>query len=414
MTTKLFRNLTLFTPVDKGHAPRGGEQGEIAAIPNAAILCENGAIARAGDEAGVLDGLDFRTVDQEIDLGGAPAVPGFVDPHTHMCFAERREREFELRLSGTPYLEILKQGGGILSSVRAIREADEDALYLATLDNVGRALRSGTTTVEIKSGYGLDVESEKKMLRVIGRVARETPLDVVPTFMGAHAVPAEHRANPAEYVRIVVNEMLPAIKEQGIAEFCDIFCEDGVFSVSQSREILNAARALGFGLKIHADEVTDLGGASLAGELRAASAEHLLAASDEGLAAMAAAGTIAVLLPATAYSLKKNYARARRMIELGVPVALATDCNPGSCFCESMPFVFGLAVMAMEMTIPEALVASTLGAAYAIGMQGKVGSLEPGKNADFLVLDGGSPAVLAYHAGGNPVTRVYKRGEPVA
>lgn len=411
MTTKLFRGLTLFTPVDEGRAPGGNAQGKIVTTPNAAILCENGVVARAGSERSVLDGLDPKRVDRETDLGGAPVIPGFVDPHTHMCFAARREKEFELRLAGTPYMEILRQGGGILSSVRAVRGAGEDELYRVTLENVNRALRSGTTTVEIKSGYGLDLQSEEKMLRVIAHVGRTSPLDVVPTFMGAHAVPAEYGANPDAYVELVVREMLPAVREQGIAKFCDIFCEEGVFSAAQSRRIMQAARNLGFGIKIHADEIIDLGGAALAGEMRAASAEHLLAAGDEGLAAMASGGTVAVLLPATAYSLRKNYARARRMIELGVPVALATDCNPGSCFCESMPFVFGLAVMEMDMTIAEALVASTLGASYAVGMQERVGSLDPGKYADFLVLDGDSPAVLAYHAGANPVARVYKRGE---
>lgn len=411
MTAKLFRAATLFSPADEGRAPRGDAQGKILTVPNAAILCKDGAITRVGAEAAVLDGLDPKHVDWEIDLGGAPVIPGFVDPHTHMCFAARREKEFELRLAGTSYMEILEQGGGILSSVRAVRGASEDDLYRVTLENANRALLSGTTTVEIKSGYGLDLQSEEKMLRVIARVKRSTPLDVVPTFMGAHAVPEEYRADPDAYVELIVREMLPAVKKQGIAKFCDIFCEDGVFSSAQSRRIMQAARDLGFGIKIHADEIIDLGGASLAGQMRAASAEHLLAAGDEGLEAMASGGTVAVLLPATAYSLKKNYARARRMIELGVPVALATDCNPGSCFCESMPFVFGLAVMEMNMTVAEALVASTLAAAYAIGMQGRVGSLTPGKSADFLVLDGDSPAVLAYHAGANPVTQVYKRGE---
>lgn len=412
MTLRLFRNLTLFTPVDRGRAPRGPRQGEITKTGGAAILCRDGRIERVGREADVTAGL-VRGGIEETDLGGAPVIPGFVDPHTHMCFAARREEEFTLRLSGTPYLDILKQGGGILSSVRAAREADEDTLFRATLENVNRALRSGTTTVEIKSGYGLDTESEKKMLRVIARVGRKTALDVIPTFMGAHAVPEEYRTNPDEYVRLIVSEMLPAVKEQGVAQFCDVFCEDGVFSAAQSREILRAARALGFGLKIHADEVNDLGGAALAAEMNAVSAEHLLASGDEGFRAMAAADVTAVFLPATAYSLRKGYARARRAIELGVPVALATDCNPGSCFCESMPFVFGLAVLQMDMRIEEALVAATLGAAYAIGAQRGAGSLEPGKNADFLTLDGDSPAILAYHAGANPVRQVYKRGELV-
>lgn len=405
--------MRLYTPIDRGSAPCGDGQGKVTMIENAAILCNNGVIERVGEGRSVMSGIPRRGV-VDRNMGGATVIPGFVDPHTHMCFASRREREFVMRLEGTPYLEILKSGGGILSSVSAVRAADEYALYRATLENAGRALLNGTTTVEIKSGYGLDLETELKMLRVSARVGRSSPIDVVTTFMGAHAVPEEYREKPDKYVECVINDMLPEVAGQNAAGFCDVFCEDGVFSAAQSRAIMEAAAGLGFRLKIHADEVNDLGGASLAAELRATSAEHLLASSDEGLSAMAEAGVIAVLLPATAYSLRKNYARARRAIELGVPVALATDCNPGSCFCDSMPFVFGLAVMQMGMTINEALVASTLGGAYAIGAQESAGSLEPGKNADFLVLDGESPAILAYHAGGNPVKQVYKKGDVIS
>jgi imidazolonepropionase len=275
-------------------------------------------------------------------------------------------------------------------------------------------LQYGTTMIEIKSGYGLDVESELKMLRVIDRLGQETPQNVVATFMGAHAVPEEHKAEPDGYVALVVDEMLPAIARQGIAKFCDVFCEEGVFSIEQSRKILSKARELGLGLKIHADEVHDLGGAALAGELRAASAEHLLAASDAGIASLAEGGTVAVLLPATAYSLKKPFARARAMVEKGVPVALATDLNPGSCFCASMPFVFSLAVMRMDLTPAEALVGATLNAAWAIGMEKEAGSLEPGKRADFLVLDGESPAVMAYASGTRPIRSVWIAGERVS
>jgi imidazolonepropionase len=330
-----------------------------------------------------------------------------------MCFVGRREAEFSRRISGTPYLEILRGGGGILSTVRAVRAASDESLAVATAKAVTTALSSGTTTVEIKSGYGLDTTTELRMLSVIHRVGLTTPVDVVPTFMGAHAIPEKYRLVPEEYVRLVIEEMIPAVVSQKIARFCDVFCEKGVFDVNQTKRILLAAQKAGLGLRLHADEVYDLGGAALAANVRAVSAEHLLAAGDEGIRAMAAAGTIAVLLPATAYSLRKPPARARFMVEAGVPVALATDCNPGSSWTESMPFVFGLAVMTMGLAPEEALVASTLNAAYAVGMADRVGSLDPGKQADFLVLDGESPAVLAYHAGGSPVREVYKKGERV-
>jgi imidazolonepropionase len=352
-------------------------------------------------------------VDQEIDCRDLCLIPGFVDSHTHMCFAKRREEEFVLRLQGVSYLEILRQGGGILSSVRAVRAASEDELFQMTLKHALSALEHGSTTVEIKSGYGLDTETELKMLRVIDRVNRETVMDVAATFLGAHAIPEEYRTNPDGFVDLLIQKMIPAVAAQSIARFCDVFCEDSVFTTDQSRRILQAARKAGLALKIHSDEVHDLGGAGLAAELQTVSAEHLLAASETNLAAMAAAGSIAVLLPGTAYCLRKPYARARRMIELGLPVALATDCNPGSCYTESMPFIFGLAVLNMDLSPEEALVAATLNGAYALQMADKVGSLEVGKQADFILVDGESPAVLAYHAGVSPVMGVFKRGDQV-
>ena len=414
MRRVLFYDANIFTPL-MGSAPScGKKQGEVAVYERGALLSENGFISAVGATDDVLKKAGGLELDLEVDLGGACVIPGFVDPHTHICFAERREREFSMRLAGKPYLEILKAGGGILSSVDAVRRATEEDLYEITLENVYRALSLGTTTIEIKSGYGLDTESELKMLSVIGRIGRETPLDVVATFMGGHAVPREYKENPDAFVDLLVKEMIPAVARQGIASFCDVFCEEGVFSLEQSRRILEAAKKAGFKLRIHADEVNDLGGAGLAAELKTHSAEHLLAAGISNLKAMAEAGVIANILPATAYSLKKPYAPVRKMIELAVPVALATDCNPGSCFTESMPFVFGLGVMSMDMTVEEALVATTLNAAWSVAMQEKVGSLEVGKQADFLVLDGETPAILAYHAGVSPVVDVYKKGVLVA
>ena len=389
----------------------GARQGALKFIERGALGCQDGLVRTVGSETDVPATPSY---DLEVDCGGRCLVPGFVDPHTHMCFAATREAEFARRLQGASYLEILREGGGILSSVKAVRSISEAELSALTLKTAGNALSCGTTTLEIKSGYGLDTQNELKMLRVIDSVGRRSPLDVVATFMGAHAVPQTFKGHTDRFVDRVVDEMIPAAADQGIARFCDVFCEEGVFDRDQSRRILTAARGVGLGLKLHADEVHDTGGAGLAAEMGAISAEHLLAAGDAGLAAMAAAGVIAVLLPATAYSLRKPYARARAMVDLNLPLALATDCNPGSSFTESMPFVIGLAVLNMGMSPEESLVAATLNAAYAVGMADRVGSLDVGKQADFLLLDGESPAVLAYHLGVSPVCRVYKRGELVA
>ncbi len=416
MSGTLFFNASVTTPVTGDRPAAGAAQGFVKSWERGALYVEDGKIAAVGDEKDVAAQLEADGIEPETtrDCEGAAIIPGFVDPHTHICFAARREKEFSMRLAGRPYLEILASGGGILSTVKTVRAATEDELLDETRENVLSALNFGTTTMEVKSGYGLNTAEELKMLRVIGRLESETPLDIVPTFMGAHAVPGEYRGREDEFVDLIINEMLPAVKEQGIARYCDVFCETGVYTVAQSRRILEAARALGMGLRIHADEVDDTQGAGLAAELRTVSAEHLLAANEKNLSAMAQAGVIANVLPATAYSLRKPYADARRMIGLGVPVALATDCNPGSCFCESMPFVFGLAVMNMGMSVEEALVGCTLNSAWAVGLQDRVGSLEPGKQADFLLLDGESPAVLAYHAGVSPVMEVYKKGVYVA
>lgn len=412
MTLKLFRNARIFTPCDSGRPNGGAAQGQLQVFQRGALAARDGIILAVGEEEVVTASL-AETVDQEIYCGRRCLIPGFVDPHTHMCFAKRREAEFERRIKGTPYLEILKQGGGILSSVKSVRKADEDRLYRQTRTHMDTALSLGTTTVEIKSGYGLETESELKMLAAIGRAAAASPMDVAATFLGAHAIPTEYKEDPDAFVDLVVEEMLPAVKDQGIATSCDVFCEEGVFTLAQGRRILAAAQDLGMAVKLHADEVFDLGGAGLAAELKAVSADHLLAASDTNLKKMAAARVVANLLPATAYSLRKPFARARDMIALGLPVALATDCNPGSSFTESMPFVIGLAVLGMQMTPAEALTAATLNAAYSLGLARRVGSLEAGKQADFLLLDGESPAILAYHAGVSPVTAVYKRGELV-
>jgi imidazolonepropionase len=413
MVRKLFRNGRIFTPADRGKPLAGESQGDIVHFPKGAIYTKDGIIAAIGNEEEVLKNLSRRQVDVEEDCEGRCIIPGFVDPHTHMCFARRRENEFILRLEGVEYLEILRRGGGILSSVRAVRETPEEELFSTTRKHAASALSFGTTTIEIKSGYGLDTESELKMLRVIDRIGREAPLDVVPTFLGAHAIPEEYAGAPDKYVDLIIHEMLPRVAEQGIARFCDVFCEKGVFTLEQTHRIMDAVLKFGLGVKIHADEISDFGGAALAASLRATSAEHLLCAGNESIRAMAESGVIGVLLPATAFSLRKEYAPARKMIELGLPIAIATDCNPGTSYTESMPFVFGLSVLEMRLSASEALVASTLNAAYSIRISDRAGSLDAGKNADFVFLDGESPAILAYHAGVSPVMRVYKRAELV-
>jgi imidazolonepropionase len=408
VSSQLFRNARIFTPVDPGRPLSGKGQGSVASFEPGALVCKDGRIDWVGHERDLHGALSAEV--EEVDCEGRCMIPGFVDPHTHMCFARTREAEFQRRLEGAEYLDILREGGGILSSVAAVRAASEEELFESTRARALSALRFGTTTLEIKSGYGLSTEAELKQLRVIARVGRETPIDVVPTFMGAHAIPAEDAQAPDRYVDLLVREMIPAVARVGLARFCDVFCERGVFSVDQARRVLEAGAAAGMKSKIHADEVHDTGGAGLAASLGAISAEHLLASSRANVAAMAAAGVVGVLLPATAYSLRKPYAPAREMIGLGLPLAIATDCNPGSSFTESMPFAFGLAVMAMGMSMKEALAASTLNAAYAIGRGAQAGSLDRGKRADFLLLDGETPAILAYHAGVSPVVGVYKGG----
>jgi imidazolonepropionase len=387
----------------------------LTAFPEGALLVEDGLLAAIGPEKEVLDRVAGGQLCQEVDLEGMCVIPGLVDPHTHMCFVGTREREFQMRCEGTSYLEILAAGGGILSTVQRVRQAREEELLAETTGRMRKAMAMGTTTLEVKSGYGLNIQDELKMLRVIDRGARLAGADVSPTFLGAHAIPPEFKNSPGEYVDLVVEEMLPRVSQQGIARFCDVFCEEGVFSPDETRRILRRARSLGLGLKIHADEIKDTGGAKLAAELEAVSAEHLLAASNEGLKAMAEKGVIAILLPATALSLRKPYARAREMIQMGVPVALATDCNPGSSYTNSMLLVMALAVLGMGLSAEEALVASTINGAYAIGMAQKVGTLEVGKQADFVVLDGETPWIIPYSLGAQSSVRaVYKRGERVS
>lgn len=399
----------LITLKGSAKARAGKEADELSII-------ENGAVAIKGEKilaVGTTEEIKANYISDEIiDASNKVVMPGFVDPHTHPVFVHTRENEFEMRIKGKSYVEISQSGGGIRSSIEAVREATEDELYTLAEKRIKKMISNGTTTLEAKSGYGLSTESEIKMLKVIKRLNENLPIDIVPTFMGAHEFPIEYKDNCNEYIRILKEEMMPEIKKQNLAEYCDIFTEDHVYNIQQSRDILNHAKKLGFKLRMHADEIEPIGGAELAAELGAISADHLGAASDEGIKALAEAGVIATLLPGTIFSLgMKSYARARDMIDAGIPIALATDYNPGSCNCDSMQFIITLACLQMKMTVAEAITASTINAAYSLEMGDKVGSLEAGKQADILIMDMPSYQFLPYHFGSNNVETVIKNGE---
>ena len=379
-------------------------------------ILENGALAIKGEKilaVGTTEEIKANYIsDKIIDASGKVVMPGFIDPHTHPVFVHTRENEFEMRIKGKSYVEISQKGGGIRSSIEAVRKASEDELYELAEKRVWRMIRNGTTTLEAKSGYGLSTESEIKMLKVIKRLNDSLPIDIIPTFMGAHEFPTEYKDNHEEYIRILKEEMMFEVKKQNLAVYCDIFTEEHVFNIEQSRDILNRAKELGFKIRMHADEIKPIGGAELAAEVGAVSADHLGAASDEGIAAMKKAGVIAILLPGTIFSLgMKSYARARNMIDSGLPVALATDYNPGSCNCDSMQFIITLACLQMKMTVAEAITAATINAAYSLERGDKVGSLEIGKQADILIMDMPSYKFLPYHFGSNNVQIVIKKGK---
>lgn len=355
-----------------------------------------------------------------VDAGGALVTPGLVDPHTHAVYGGNRAFELPLKMAGVPYLEILKRGGGILATVRATRDASDEELVEAATLRLLAMLRQGTTTVEVKSGYGLSVEHELRLLRLIKQLGATLPLTLVPTFMGAHAVPEEFRSNPSGYVDLVVDEMMPAVAGQGIARFVDVFCEPAVFDVAASRRILEAGRKNGLRPKIHADEIEVPAGATtgaeLASEVGAISADHLRETGGAGLAALSRAGTVPVVLPATSFCLRDHrYAPARRMIdEFDLPVALATDCNPGTSPTESLPLVMALAALELKMTPEEILAAVTVHAARAIGVEAEAGALALGMEGDLVIWQAYDLAMLCYRFGANQAAMVVKRGSIVA
>ncbi len=382
-----------------------------------AIAIYNGTIVNVGPKEHGYNVLKELGVQKEqvelIDAKGKLVMPGLIDPHTHLVFAGSREYELELRMNGANYLEILQQGGGILATTRMTRQASEEQLVKEAWPRLDAFLVHGVTTVEAKSGYGLTVNDELKQLRVAKKLSESHPIELVSTFMGAHAIPQEYKEKPEEYVDLIIHEMLPRVAKEKLAVFCDVFCEHGVFTLEQTERILEAAKALGLGAKIHADEIEPMGGAELSAKVGAISADHLLKASDEGIKAMAEAGVVATLLPGTALFLMAPFARARKMIDEGVPVALSTDRNPGSSPTENLQLIMNLACFQMKMTPAEVIVAATINAAHAIGVASRLGSLEPGKQADILFMNVPSYPYLQYNYGINHVDTVIKAGRIV-
>ncbi len=390
-------------------AKSGSEMGDLTIIEDGALVIADGIISAVGKTSDLLKDLDPAGF-QVIDASGKAVLPGFVDPHTHFVFGGFRAQEFAWRLQGATYMEIMQQGGGIANTVTATRNAGRNELLSLGSQRLDAMLARGVTTVEGKSGYGLDLETEIKQLEVMAELNATHAVDVVPTFLGAHAIPLEYKDRSDDYIDWIIDLILPKVAEQKLAACCDVFCEANVFSVPQSRRLLEKAKALGLQLKLHADEIAPLGGAELAAELGAVSADHLLQATDKGLDAMARAGVVATLLPGTAFSLKEPYARARDMIDRGCAVALATDFNPGSCFTYSLPLIIALATLYMQMTPEEAVTAITLNAAAAVGKADVAGSLEKGKAGDVVVLEFPSYLFLPYHLGINIVQQVIKGG----
>jgi imidazolonepropionase len=384
----------------------------LAPIADGAVASLEGRVVYAGSAERLASTVQTTPEATVLDATGMSIVPGFVDAHTHAIFAGDRREELRRRLAGATYAEIAAAGGGILSTVAATRAASESQLVADTRVRLDEMLACGTTTCEIKSGYGLTAESELKILRAVATLAAEHAIDLVPTFLGAHEVPLEFRNRRGEYVELVIGEMIPAVAAAGLAEWCDVFCEDGVFTRDESRRILEAGLAAGFNARIHADELGPSGGALVAASVGARSADHLIYVSSEAIAAMAAANVTATLLPAAAFYLKlPRFAPARELIAGSVPVALGTDVNPGGGFSPSMPFVMTLACFAMGMTFEEALAGATINAAWSLDRSRRVGSIEPGKQMDLVIVAG--DAINLIRVGANSIRAVIKRGRVV-
>ena len=386
------------------------EMAELSIIPDGAIAISDGIITDVGKTASVIKEHESQGV-EKIDAKGRVVMPGFVDPHTHLVYAGSREFELELKAKGMSYMEILEEGGGIYRTVTDTRAASWEELLEQSAARLQSMIAHGSTTIEAKSGYGLDKHHEMRMLEIIRKLDSDYPADLVPTFLGAHTVPPEYEGRPDDYIDFIITDVLPEVSRRKLAEFCDVFCEKGVFTVDQSRKVLMAAKQMGMKLKVHADEFRSSGGAELAAEVGATSADHLGKTSDDGIMAMARKDVVGVLLPGTPYSsMSKDYSDGRRLIDLGVPVALGTDLNP-NCWNESMQFTISLACHKMKMTPSEAITASTINAAAALGLEKKIGSLETGKRADVLIVDVPRHSHIPYRFGTNLCSLVLKGGE---
>ena len=411
MNQKIFIHASeIATPIGRGAACHE-QMKNLKIILDGAIVVEDGVIRKVGTTQEILQ--EFNGPYELVDLGKKAVIPGFVDSHTHFVFGGYRPEEFIMRLQGKSYMDIMNAGGGIAASVKMTREASETELYTSGLIRLMEMLAMGVTTVEGKSGYGLDLPTELRQLKVMKQLQATQPVDIVSTYLGAHTVPAEYKGRADQYITFMLEKVLPQIRRLELAEFCDVFCEEGVFSTEQSRKLLTEAKRMGFRLKMHADEIISLGGAELAAELGAVSADHLLAVSEQGISKLSEQGVVATLLPCTAFSLNKAYAPARKLIDRGVAVALATDFNPGSCFTSSIPLVIALACIHMGMSIEETITALTLNGAAALGRAESIGSIETGKRADFVVLKYPSYQFLVYHTAMNIVEKVVKNGEIV-
>lgn len=400
----------LLTLRSSATGPRAGKnQSDLGIIENGAVLISGDKFLEIGKTPTIRKKISRKT--KVIDAKGKVITPGLVDCHTHLVFAGSRADEFELRIQGKTYQEIAQMGGGINSTVTQTRKASAKELFKSGMERLNLMLSFGTTTVEAKSGYGLSTESELKILEVIKSLRRKHTIDIVPTFLGAHAIPEEFKIYRRDYIRILTEEMIPLVAKKKLAEFCDVFCENGYFSVEESRKILETGKKFGLKPKVHADELGNTGGSQVAADAGAISADHLVYAIDDDIEKMKKTGVIAVLLPSTSFFLNSRYAPARKMIENGLPVALATDFNPGTSMTESMQMVMSLACVNLKMTSAEALVASTINSAYAINRGQQVGSLEPGKKADIVIWEVAGFKEIPYHYGVNLVQTVIKNGK---